>query len=115
MEADVKFSDLLGKTLLDIQVDKNLNQILFYTKDEVYSLDHHQDCCETVYIESVVGDVNDLIGNPLLIAQEVSHISNDKEEEWTFYKLATIKGYVDIRWVGELNTYYSVKVDFCKI
>ena len=75
-----------------------------------------QDCCEGVWIESIVGDLNDLIGSPLLVAEEVSSettLDNDKEIEtrWTFYKFDTAKGGVTVRWYGESNGYYSTEVD----
>lgn len=110
------FSDLLGKTILKIEVRKDeydQDEIHFITKDGKYIMTHDQDCCESVDIEEIIGDLNDLIGNPILMAEETS---NEGETDWgtntwTFYKLATMKGYVTIRWYGESNGYYSESVD----
>ena len=120
-----KFEDLLGKTLVSI---KNLdNEELIFTLDngEQYKLYHEQDCCECVTIEDINGFLDDLIGAPLLMAEEVSNIDENPEGvevpeyqdsfTWTFYKLATINGYVTIRWYGESNGYYSESVDYCRI
>lgn len=81
---------------------------------------HSNDCCEHVYIESIIGDLDDLIGEDLLLADESSgetpaDVKWDYEPEsytWTFYRLATRKGFVDIRWLGTSNGYYGEGVDF---
>lgn len=103
---------MLGLTLISIR--KNSCKIEFNTEcGQTFFMYHSQDCCEDVYIESIVGDLQDLIGNPLLLASE--EVSSDNCPTWTFYKFATIKGYVDIRWCGESNGYYSESVDFGKV
>jgi hypothetical protein len=113
------FSELLGKTLTSIKQEYDY---IIFTCDDLtkYKLYHDQDCCESVSIEDICGDLEDLIGSPILLAEEVTSSENPpgitKEYQssftWTFYKLATIKGYVDIRWYGESNGYYSERVDF---
>lgn len=115
------FSMLKGKILEKCWSDGD--EVHFVVSDdESYKLYHEQDCCESVYVESVDGDLNDLIGSPILMAEEVSSVDDNTGEwplrdyedsfTWTFYKLATIKGYVTIRFYGTSNGYYSESVYF---
>lgn len=118
---ETNISELIGKTLLSIEVGEL--EINFITTDnEEYRMLHYYDCCESVAVEDIEGDINDLIGTPILQAEESSNseLLNGKPENpdsftWTFYKLAIIKGYVTIRWLGELNGYYSEDVTFERI
>jgi hypothetical protein len=111
---------LLGKTLTEIQRIGDDELIFRTTEGPSYRMFHSQDCCECVYIEDIIGSLDDLIGSPLLLSEEVSEDLGRKAEQeesytWTFYKFATIRGSVTIRWYGSSNGYYSESVDFEKI
>ena len=114
----VDVSILKGKILKDIKI-KGTESILFIDEDDIeYEMFHDYDCCENVYIEDICGDINNLIGSKIIMAEEVinrdlSPLNKfDESYTWTFYKFATVKGYVTIRWYGESNGYYSEEVDF---
>ncbi len=112
---------LLGKTLSSIDVNEDQDEITFTVEDgSSFLMYHSQDCCKCVTIEDIVGDVYDLIDSPILLAEESTNSDEPPSEyhesfTWTFYKLATRKGYVDIRWLGESNGYYSESVNFKQI
>jgi hypothetical protein len=117
------FEELLGHTIKHIDV--YYNELIFTLDNGQQFKQYHEDaCCEHVYIEDICGDLVCLLGEPILIAEEVSNSDHipfseiDKDSEsftWTFYKLATVQGYVTIRWFGESNGDYSESVDWMEI
>lgn len=119
---ELKFNTLVGKTLTKIDGKVGDDKITFETTEEkTYKLLHHNDCCESVLVEDICGDMDDLIGSPLLEAEEsvsnknppeVTIIECQESFTWTFYRLSTLKGSVVIRWYGSSNGFYSENVDF---
>lgn len=121
-----EFKDLKGKTFTDIHVvksdDKYDDECILFKCDngDVYYMYHEQDCCESVTIEDINGDIDCLLNTPILLAEGIIQEGEtdedyDDSETWTFYKLGTVKGYVDIRWYGASNGYYSEYVDLVKV
>jgi len=110
------FNELVGRTLYKATADGE--ELTLYLSDTNYvRFYHRQDCCESVYIEDICGDLEDLVGSELVEAEEVSSYDADPLYEgeesytWTFYKFRTRKGSVTVRWYGSSNGYYSESVD----
>jgi len=108
---------MIGLTFISVE-NKDNCELIFTSEDGIQFIFYHdQDCCECVSIDDICGDLEDLVGSPLLVASEETNLSEDVDptyEEsytWTFYKFATLKGYVDVKWYGESNGYYSESVD----
>src|SRR5699024_11471779 len=80
----IDISELKGKTLKEIKVHEE--EVTLETEDgSKYKMYHEQDCCENVYVEDVIGDIEDLIGNPLLMAEEVTNQYDTNEDyRWTW-------------------------------
>lgn len=96
------------------KVERIDDEIHFHNENGYWRFYHAQDCCETVYIESVAGDLSDLENTPILLAEERWESGEEDRFEhytYTFYTLGTKNGYVDIRWNGYSNGYYSESVD----
>ena len=131
---------LEGKILTKIIRMQDPDTLIFNTTcGESFRMYHDQDCCESVWIEDICGDLDDLLHTPMVQAFEktstkeeinlipcykkqainrlLSIIDNtdhvlDDSVTYTFYTLTTIKGTVTIRWCGTSNGYYSESVNF---
>lgn len=115
-EYDLNVSSFVGKIFTDIRnIDDE--ELIFTTSDgKEYIMHHIQDCCESVYLEDIVGDLNDLLNTPIIEAEERSGDEHppiyqyEDSYTWTFYRFSTIKGTVVLRWYGYSNGYYSERV-----
>ena len=109
------FDELLGRTLYKVEAEGEV-LTLYLSNTNYVRFQHHQDCCESVYIEDICGDLNDLVGAELVEAEEVSNYDagpvdgSDESYTWTFYRFRTRKGSVSVRWYGSSNGYYSESV-----
>jgi len=120
METTV-FESMIGVTMTSVSVGGDREEMRFTAVDgRVFRFFHQQDCCEVVGIEDICGDLSDLVGSPIVQAEEVSSEPpegfdpkrHDDSCTWTFYLFATAKGSVTVRWLGESNGYYSEEVSF---
>jgi len=116
----VDFSELKGQVIQSIRGGIGDDQLVFKTETDTYIMLHVQDCCESVYIEDIIGDLDDLVGCEILSATEDSNCDekplceNEESYTWTFYNIRSNRGSVTIRWYGSSNGYYSESASFRK-
>lgn len=111
-----EITELVGQNIVNVaRRDLHGLEALELTAEDgrVFRFHHLQDCCESVSIEDVCGDLYDLIG---VIVEATESVKAEPEHDygvgaWTFYRFSTSKGTVTVRWYGESNGYYSVGVD----
>lgn len=121
-----KYPHLIGRSIIGVffadgegeyQEDPQFaEKMALVFEDGTYVVFYHgQDCCESVSIADITGDVSDLVGVPLLNAEKATNYCDDYrvsgDEQWTFYRFQTSKGEVVVRWFGESNGYYGIEVD----
>lgn len=111
---------LRGKTIKRIvQVESDRMEI--DTDDgKCFLMYHSRDCCETVKVHDIVGELQALVGAPLTEAREESSDEWPSDVEktkytvsftWTTYFFETETAKVRVRWLGESNGYYSESVE----
>lgn len=115
---DGQLEPMLGLTFVSVHCLSDEKMIFTAEDGREFVFYHPQNCCESVYINDITGDLQDLVGEPLLVAEEITGetpVDYEFEYEpesytWTFYKFATRKGYVDVRWLGTSNGFYGESV-----
>lgn len=112
----IEFTDIKGKIIEKIiGADQYSEEVIFkFTDISFFVMKHECECCERVAVEDISGNIEDLIGEPLFMAEAVKQVTNNwTSATWSFIKFATRKGCVTFRWCGESNGYYS-EVPVCQ-
>ena len=98
---------IVGKVMSEVV--RSYESVRFVASDgQKWLMEHETECCEEVYIEDINGNLSDLVGTPILVAEVAS-----ADDGWAFYRFSTIKGDVSIRWNGHSESgCYSLEVKF---
>jgi hypothetical protein len=119
---DNDLSLLVGNTIQSFR--KTSDELDLILERDAFRFYHMRDCCERVYIYDIIGDLNDLVGSPIVKAtEEISRDWPDDVNEdapsydeftWTVYTFHTNNHKVAVRWLGTSNGYYSERV-YCHL
>ena len=116
------FFTLKGQIVRKIQA-LNGDSLYILTDKYKYNLYHAQDCCEYVRLVKVIGDIDNILNEEIIFAEEdggandpdwYSDNYNDSHT-WTKFVLGTKNANVEFWFLGESNGYYgesiSIKVE----
>ena len=119
-KSEVNFSVLQGLTMEKFVPCRE--DIRIRASGREFLMQHDQDCCEEVGVESVTGCVARAVGE--VITDAVVHTNKDEpgradehgyiaeSHTWTYYTIRTQSETIVIRWYGSSNGYYSEEVSF---
>lgn len=112
----------VGRVPVDIVgAEEDSDEVFFVFNDggPVVKIYHCYDYGESVSINEVIGEPEDLIGYPLVVCDESDEEPTEEEKAqsdqldrstWTFYRFANHGGSLCLRWLGSSNGYYSEAV-----
>ncbi len=105
---------IVGATFKSVTVGPG-NQpesVVFETEDgRTFQMYHEQDCCEYVYLKKIKGNVDSLIGRPVVKAS-VDYMHRGGGTETTFVIQVEKRGKVQFIWLGVSNGYYGETATF---
>lgn len=129
---DDNIIEMVGETIVKV-VNINDDHLYLYLENGDYYMFFHKDdddCHGDVRIKSIQGSLRNILNSPLTVAKtsyscgytddnDVDNFLPDWKQEtytWTFYKFATDKGSITVRWFGTSSDYdCSEKITCVKV
>lgn len=129
---DYDAAEFKGKTLTAVAITghrecdpADIDQIDFTFADgKRFRMHHSQNCCESVCVHDMSGDLQALVGSPLTVAKQetseewpadVKPLQYNESFTWTTFYFETDASKVRLRWLGQSNGYYGEGVDINEI
>ena len=112
------FFTLKGQIVRKIQA-LNEYSLCILTDKYRYDLYHEQDCCEYVRLVKIIGDIDNILNEEIIFAEEDGGANDpdwhtdynyDDSHTWTKYVLKTKNNSLEFWFLGESNGYYSESI-----
>jgi hypothetical protein len=105
--------NLIGTTILSTTTHYNDNLLYIKTDKGTMRFYHDQECCEQVWLEDGLEDLEKMIGEKVLHAEVIEDALDEYDDSytWTYYKISTLNHDCTLRFYGTSNGYYSEGID----